>query len=135
MVYLCPFIAKTAATGSGRAKTESQNNQTAGKAQQASRQNTVGSDTDGEESSSSGKLRVFYRMSGRFYRLVMYTIVHTCFVVETVPTESRRARRCRDTTGKNQAVGPAQKACFAGSSSACKFCRERSEDASMFRHH
>ena len=113
------LIAKTAVTGSGRAKTDSQNNQIAGKAQQAYRQNTVGSDTDGEESSSSGKLHVFYRMSDRFYRLVMY----------------RGARRCQDTTGKNQAVGPAQKACFAGSSSACKFCRERSEDASMFRHH
>ena len=75
MVYLCPFIAKTAATGSGRAKMDSQNkNQTAGKAQQASRQNTVGIDTDGEESSSSGKLHIFYRISGRFYRLVMYTV-------------------------------------------------------------
>ena len=46
------FIAKTAVAGSGRAKTDSQNkNQIAGKAQQACRQNTVGSDTDGEESS------------------------------------------------------------------------------------
>ena len=41
--------------------------------------------------------------------------------VKTVPTESGGARRCWDTTGKNQAVDPAQKACFAGSSSACKF--------------
>ena len=115
------FIAKTAVTGSGRAKMDNQNNRTAGKAQQACRQNTVGSDsdTDGEESSSSGKLHVFYRISDRFYRLLMYT-VHTCFVAETVPTESGGAR-CRDITGKNQAVGPAQKACFTGSSSARKF--------------
>ena len=34
----------------------------------------TGSDTDGEESSSSGKLHVFYRISDRFYRLVIYTV-------------------------------------------------------------
>ena len=52
----------------------------------------------------------------------MYT-VHTGLLCsrDCSHTESGGVRRCRDITEKNQAVGPAQKACFTGSSSACKF--------------